>query len=83
MKKKKTKKISTEEFDRKFDAGEDISPYLDPDSTKVVPPAIQRINIDIPMGMLIKVDKEAQRMGVPRTSLIKVWIAERVDRLAG
>ena len=81
--KKKPKKISTEEFDKKFDEGkEDILKYTDPESTRVVPPVIQRINIDIPSVILAKVDKEAQRVGVPRTSLIKVWIAEQVDRLA-
>ena len=80
--KKKPKKISAREFDRKFDKGEDITPYLDLKTARVDPP-IQRINIDIPGEMLAKVDKEADRVGIPRTSLIKVWIAEHVDRLAG
>lgn len=85
--KKKTKKpkmITAEEFDKKFDEGkEDILQYTDPKSWRVVPPMIQRINIDIPIFILQKVDKEADRVGVARTSLIKMWIAEHADRLAG
>ncbi len=80
--KKKTKKISAAEFDKKFDAGkEDITPYLDLKKARVDVP-LHRINIDIPAEILDKVDKEAERVGIPRTSLIKVWIAEHVDRLA-
>jgi len=80
--KKKNKKISAGEFDAKFDAGEDVSEHLEMKSAKIVRPS-HRINIDIPADILAKVDKEAERMGIPRTSLIKVWIAERLDRLAG
>jgi len=43
--------------------------------------AIQRINLDIPHDMLEKIDQEADRIGVTRNSLIKLWIAERIDRL--
>lgn len=82
-KSKKSKTISAEEFDRIFDEGkEDILQYTDPKSTRVVPPLIQRINIDIPVVILQKVDKEADRVGIPRTSLIKIWIAQNADRLA-
>ena len=42
---------------------------------------IQRINLDIPHDMVEKVDDEAERIGVTRTSLLKLWIAERIDRL--
>lgn len=78
--KKGQNKIKAEEFDRAFDEGRDVTKYLDLKSTKVRYP-VQRINIDIPQEMLAKVDHEAERMGVPRTSLIKVWIAEHVDQL--
>lgn len=83
MKKRREKKITAEEFDKKFDEGkEDILKYADLKSVRVDYP-VQRINIDIPHEMLQKVDKEAERVGVPRTSLIKLWIAQHVDELAG
>lgn len=80
MKKKLPKKISASEFDRMFNAGEDMTPYLDMSTAKMDYPA-QRINIDIPKTILHKVDLEATRVGVTRTSLIKLWIAEHADRL--
>lgn len=81
MKTRKKAKIKSEEFDKTFET-EDVSKHLDLKSAKVRYP-IQRINIDIPQEMLEKVDHEAARVGVPRTSLIKLWIAKQVDELAG
>lgn len=72
--------IPTEKFDRAFEKGEDLTPYLDLGSAKALHPT-QRVNVDVPKDLLEKVDQEAARIGVPRTSLIKIWIAERLDRL--
>ena len=78
--KKERKKIKASEFDRAFEEG-DVTKYLDLKTAKVHYP-VQRINIDIPQKILEKVDREAKRMGVPRTSLIKVWIVEHADQLS-
>lgn len=81
MKKQKKKTITAEEFDKKFDNGEDVTEYLDLDHVRVNNPA-QRVNIDIPMKMVQKLNLEAIRIGVTRTALIKLWIAERLDKLS-
>lgn len=82
MKKQLKKKIKASDFDKSFDEGkEDVVQHLDLKSAKTQQ-SVHRINIDIPTEILQKVDREAARMGVPRTSLIKVWIAEHTDRLA-
>jgi hypothetical protein len=74
------KTISVEEFDKKFDAGEDISEYLDYGTIKAVHPAKpKRINIDLPDWLLNSIDEEANRIGVTRQSILKVWIAERIE----
>lgn len=78
--KESKKKIKAREFDEAFDEGKDIVRHLDTASAKVRYP-VQRINIDIPQEVLQRVDEEASRIGVPRTSLIKMWIAERMDNL--
>ena len=78
--KAKEKKIKAREFDQAFEAGS-IAEHLDMKSIKSQHP-VQRINIDIPQDILMRVDQEANRVGVPRTSLLKLWIAERVDRMA-
>jgi hypothetical protein len=40
------------------------------------------VNVDFPPWMVESLDREADRLGVTRRSLIKIWIAERLERLA-
>jgi len=42
---------------------------------------IQRINVDIPVQFLMKIDVEAKRIGVARTALIKLWLSERLEHV--
>ena len=77
---KSKKEFSAKQFDKDFDNGKDMSKYMDFTSMKVHYP-VQRVNVDIPKEMLSKVDQEAARIGVPRTSLIKMWIAHRLKHL--
>ena len=66
-------------FDKKFDKGEDITKYLDL-SRATKPGQVQkRVNVDFPVWMIHRLDCEARRLGVPRQSLIKIWIAERLE----
>lgn len=76
--------ISTEEFDRLFDDGEDITPYLD-ESSKRRPNqerVARRISMDVPEEMVRGLDHAAARMGVNRQAVIKVWLTERLDQEA-
>ncbi|RKY25227.1 MAG: CopG family transcriptional regulator [Planctomycetota bacterium] len=72
--------MKAKEFDKKFDDGEDISRYLD--YSKATRPGREqkRVNVDFPVWMIQSLDKEAARLGVPRQSVIKVWIADRLER---
>jgi len=74
--------MKAKELDQKFDDGEDISQYLD--ITKVRRPQQdqKRVNVDFPVWMIQQLDKEARRLGVPRQSIIKVWVAERLQKAA-
>ncbi|MBI4207468.1 MAG: CopG family transcriptional regulator [Betaproteobacteria bacterium] len=74
-------KVKASEFDREFDEGKDISRYLD--VLKAHRPGLEqrRVNVDFPVWMIESLDREAARLGVPRQSLVKVWIAERLERL--
>lgn len=76
----KKKSIKASDFDKAFEEG-DVTEYLDLKKAKVRRP-VHRINIDIPEEILEKVNQEASRIGVTRTSLLKMWIVENVDRLA-
>jgi hypothetical protein len=76
--KKKNDTISAKELDRRFDAGEDISRYLDWDSARRPGLEQRRVNVDLPAWMIGSLDREAKRVGVTRQSIVKVWLAERL-----
>jgi hypothetical protein len=73
--------MKAKDFEKKFDSNEDITKYLD--ISKARRPALEqkRVNVDFPTWMIHSLDKEAKRLGVPRQSIIKVWIAERLQNL--
>ena len=79
------KSLSTEEFDRIFDEGEeDVLQYCDLDKAVVSDPAFEtrRVNVDFPAWVVEALDREARRIGIGRQAVIKTWIAERLDEEA-
>lgn len=70
--------MKAKELDKKFDAGEDISKVLDLSRAKRTNQEPKRVNVDFPSWMIHSLDKEADRLGVTRQSIIKVWISERL-----
>ena len=77
---KKAKEISADEFDRRFDAGESIIEYLDLENVRRVHEPPKRVNVDFPTWMVAALDREANRLGVTRQSVIKMWLAEKLDK---
>jgi len=75
--------MKAKKFDIDFDAGKDITSALDLTKARRVKQAPKRVNVDFPIWMVEELDKEAQRLGVTRQSIIKVWLAERLERRAG
>jgi hypothetical protein len=67
-------------FDKRFDNGEDLTKYLEFSGARRPGQAIKRVNVDFPAWMIKSLDKEARRLGVPRQSIIKVWVAERLGK---
>jgi predicted DNA binding CopG/RHH family protein len=80
--KRKWNFMKAKEFDKKFDLGDDISESLDLSKAKRVMQDQKRVNVDFPAWMLESLDKEASRVGVTRQSIIKIWLAERLEQLA-
>jgi len=74
----KKKYMKAEEFDKKFDEGQDVTEYYDIENAKRPEQEQKRVNVDFPIWMIKSLDKEARRLGVTRQSIIKVWIAERL-----
>lgn len=72
--------MKAEEFDKKFDANEeDIIDDLDLSTARRPNQSLKRVNVDFPKWMINLLDKEASRLGVTRQSIIKVWLAERLE----
>ncbi|MBT9166079.1 MAG: hypothetical protein DDT25_00752 [Chloroflexi bacterium] len=72
--------MKAKEFDKRFDVGQDISEYLDLSKARRPEQEHKRVNVDFPVWMIHSLDKEAKRLGVPRQSIIKVWVAERLEK---
>ena len=72
--------MKAKDIDKKFDDGKDISKHLELSKARRPGQEQKRVNVDFPLWMIHQLDKEAKRLGVPRQSIIKVWIAERLAR---
>ncbi len=70
--------MKAKEFDKKFDSSHDISKHLDISKALRPNQEQKRVNVDFPAWMVHSLDKEAKRLGVPRQSVIKVWLSERL-----
>lgn len=74
--------MKAKNFDRKFDDGKNVSAHLDLTTARRVTREQRRVNVDFPTWMIESLDNEASRLGVTRQSIIKVWIAERLEQKA-
>jgi len=70
------RKLTSRQLDALHDSGADISAHLDLRSARRPGLEIQRVNVDFPIWMVESLDEEAERLGVPRQSVIKFWISE-------
>ena len=74
--------MKAKSFDKKFDSGADISAELDLSKARRTQQDQKRVNVDFPTWMIASLDREASRLGVTRQSIIKVWLAERLEQSA-
>lgn len=72
--------IKAEELDEKFDQGEDILENLDLDNAERPGLKQRRVSVDFPDWMVRELDREAGRLGITRQSVIKYWIAEKLNK---
>ncbi len=72
--------MKAKDFDKKFDTGEKVTNYLDLSRSRRLGQEQKRDNVDFPEWMIDSLDKEAKRLGVTRQSIIKIWIAERLEK---
>lgn len=72
--------ITAQEFEQRFDDGEDITPYIDESSIHRPGLESRRVNVDFPEWIIQKLDLQAKLIGVSRQSLIKLWVSERIQQ---
>lgn len=70
--------MKARELDKKFDQGDDVSDLIDWSQSKRINTEIKRVNVDFPTWVVEGLDRQANRLGITRQALIKVWIAERL-----
>ena len=71
--------MKAKKFEQHFDDGIDITDSLDLSKSKRVLQEQKRVNVDFPTWMIDSLDREASKLGVTRQSVIKVWLAERLE----
>ena len=71
--------MKASEFDRMFDDGQDVSHLLDWKNARRPGLDAKRVNVDFPQWMVEALDKEARKRGVTRQSLIKLWLADKLE----
>ena len=72
--------MKVKKFDSDFDSGKDITSMLDLSKARRPLQEQRRVNVDFPTWMIESLDREASRLGVTRQSIIKVWLAERLEQ---
>ena len=74
--------MKAKDFDKRLDENKNIVKHLDISKAKRPKQNQKRVNVDFPLWMIDLLDKEARRLGVPRQSIIKVWISERLEKVS-
>ncbi len=70
-------------LDKKFDENdEEVLNEFDLSKAKRPNHEQKRVNVDFPTWMIASLDREAKHLGVTRQSIIKVWLAERLEERA-
>ena len=72
--------MKAKDFEQQFDKDIDITKSLDLSKVKRVLQQQKRVNVDFPTWMIESLDREAGKLGVTRQSIIKVWLAERLEK---
>jgi hypothetical protein len=72
--------MTAQEFEQRFDEGEDITPFIDMSSIRRPGVESRRVNVDFPEWMIEKLDWQSRLIGVSRQALFKLWISERIQK---
>lgn len=74
--------MKAKKFEQQFDDGVELTASLDLSKARRVLQEQKRVNVDFPTWMIDSLDREASKLGVTRQSVIKIWLAERLELTA-
>ena len=74
--------MKAEELDKKFDDGEDVLDLFYLSTLKRPALETESVNINLPQWMVSALDRESARLDIDRQSIIKFWLAERLEKSA-
>ena len=77
---KKQSTMTAQEFEQRFNEGEDISPHIDMSSIRRPGLEPRRVNVDFPEWIIEKLDWQSRLIGVSRQALVKLWVSERIQK---
>ena len=72
---------TAQQFDEAFDNGEDISAYVNYAKAKRPNLEQKRVNLDLPVWMIERLDQEAKRLGVARQAIMKMFLAQKLEKV--
>lgn len=71
---------TAKEFDELFDNNGDITEFVDYSKGHRPNLAQKRVNLDLPVWMIERLDKEAKRLGVARQAIMKMFLAQHLEK---
>ena len=75
---------TAEEFDRRFDEGEDVTDLIDISKAAIKRGGKKvRLTIDISESLVREIDDIRMKIGVDRGALVKIWLYERIKQEKG
>ncbi|MFA5233708.1 MAG: CopG family antitoxin [Sulfurimonas sp.] len=72
---------TAKEFDKAFESGEDLSEFIDYSKSRRPNLEQKRVNLDLPLWMIERLDQEARRLGVARQAIMKMFLAQHLEKV--
>lgn len=72
---------TAKEFDEAFESGKDLSEFIDYSKGRRPNLEQKRVNLDLPLWMIERLDQEARRLGVARQAIMKMFLAQHLEKV--
>jgi hypothetical protein len=74
--------MKADQLDDVFNSRADLLPHLNLSTLRRPNLEQKRVNVDLPVWMIEGLDREADKLGVTRQSIIKIWLADRLKKVS-